>query len=185
MAGNSTKSSEEGPGDDRAPDLPFTGQPKIIPKECVLQPHQLDSLKWMASLYENGVNGILADDMGMGKTIQAISILAYMKESHRIKQPHLIIAPKSTISNWMREFKTWAPFFRVVNLIPTAEYRDVILREQMQPGYFDVCVTTYEALSICNYILKKYKWHYTIFDEAHKLKNSDSVASKFSRMLNS
>jgi SNF2 family DNA or RNA helicase len=35
----------------------------------------------MASLYENKVNGILADEMGMGKTIQAISILAYLRET--------------------------------------------------------------------------------------------------------
>ena len=84
-----------------------------------MQAHQLDSLKWMVSLYENNVNGILADDMGMGKTIQAIAILAYLRETvgNRDK-PHLIIAPKSTIPNWMKEFKLWAPFFKVVNLIP-------------------------------------------------------------------
>jgi len=100
-----------------------------------------------------------------------------MRETLNIRQPNLIIAPKSTISNWMREFKTWAPFFRVVNLIPTMEFRDDIIRNQMQDGYFDVCVTTYEAVNICNSALKKYKWHYIIFDEAHKLKNSDSKIS--------
>lgn len=42
-------------------------------------------------------------------------------------KPHLIVAPKSTISNWMREFKIWSPFFRVVNLIPTKELRTEIL----------------------------------------------------------
>jgi SNF2 family DNA or RNA helicase len=43
--------------------LNFQGQPRCLAEECQLQPHQLDSLKWMASLYENGVNGILADEM--------------------------------------------------------------------------------------------------------------------------
>ena len=28
-----------------------------------LQPHQIDSLNWMISLYDLGLNGILADDM--------------------------------------------------------------------------------------------------------------------------
>ena len=68
---------------------------------------------------------------GMGKTIQAIAFIGYLYESpikDIKKQPHLIVAPKSTISNWLREFKLWAPFLRVVNLIPTAEYRDEILR---------------------------------------------------------
>lgn len=72
----------------------------------------------MISLYENNVNGILADDMGMGKTIQAIAILAYLRETVGNTKPHLIVAPKSTIGNWMREFALWAPFFRVVNLNP-------------------------------------------------------------------
>ena len=43
--------------------IQFTGQPKCLNKACELEPHQLDSLKWMASLHENNLNGILADDM--------------------------------------------------------------------------------------------------------------------------
>ncbi len=125
----------------------------------------------MISLYENKINGILADDMGLGKTIQAISVLAYLKEKSLAKnEPHLIIAPKSTISNWMREFARWTPDLAVVNLIPTAEHRDEILNKKMVKGKFDVCVTTYTALLMVPE-LKKYNWHYVIFDEAHKLKN--------------
>ena len=106
----------------------FIGQPICLAKGQKLQPHQIDSLKWMGSLHANNLNGILADDMGMGKTIQAIAFLAYLYESCGVRQcPHLIVAPKSTISNWLREFKLWAPFLRVVNLIPTAEYREEIL----------------------------------------------------------
>ena len=137
----------------------------------------------MASLYENGLNGILVDDMGMGKTIEAISILAYVRETLNVNEPHLIIAPKSTISNWMKEFKVWAPWFRVVNLVPTMEHRDEIFRNQMEPGYFDICVTTYEGVLICGNRLKKYDWHYVIFDEAHKLKNSDSKISIETRLI--
>lgn len=56
----------------------------------------------------------------------------------------------------------------------------------MKHGYFDVCITTYEAVKICRHELtKKYKWHYIIFDEAHKLKNSDSVIGQASRELKS
>lgn len=125
----------------------------------------------MISLYENKINGILADDMGLGKTIQAISVLAYLKEKSLAKnEPHLIIAPKSTISNWMREFARWTPDLVLVNLIPTAEHRADILNKKMVKGKFDVCVTTYTALLMVPE-LKKYNWHYVIFDEAHKLKN--------------
>jgi SWI/SNF-related matrix-associated actin-dependent regulator of chromatin subfamily A member 5 len=113
----------------------------------VLHPHQLDSLKWMASLHDEKMNGILADDMGLGKTIQAISLICYLHDERGIKQlPHLVIAPKSTMSNWMLEFGKWAPHLKTVQLIPTLEFREQILKEQMVPGEFDVCVTTYEAL---------------------------------------
>ncbi len=137
----------------------------------------------MASLHENNLNGILADDMGMGKTIQAISFLAYLYESCGIREgPHLIIAPKSTISNWLKEFKLWAPFFRVVNLIPTAEFRDTIMSTEMRKGKFDVCITTYEALKLVPG-LKQHRFYMAFFDEAHKLKNADSLVSQKSREL--
>lgn len=78
------------------------------------------------------MNGILADDMGLGKTIMAISILCYIWEHKNIKNdPHLIVAPKSTVSNWMKEFARWAPHFRVVNLNPKMEFRRDILDNQM------------------------------------------------------
>lgn len=76
-------------------------------------------------------------------------MIAYLRENSKMKEPHLIIAPKSTISNWMREFGKWTPFLKVVNLNPTLEFREDILKNKMKPGKFDVCVTTYEALRIC------------------------------------
>lgn len=123
----------------------------------------------------------------MGKTIQSIAMFAYLYETLKIRgdKPHLVVAPKSTISNWMKEFKKWAPFFRVVNLIPTMEFRENILQNQMKPGYFDICVTTYEALSICEKSLQKHDFHYVIFDEAHKLKNEKSKVSICARNLKS
>ena len=48
---------------------------------------------------------------------------------------------------------------------------------------FDVCVTTYEALLICESSLKKYKFNYAVFDEAHKLKNSESKIAQASRLI--
>jgi len=54
---------------------------------------------------------------GLGKTLQTISLLGYMKHHRNIPSPHLVIAPKSTLHNWVAEFKRWVPTIRVVCLI--------------------------------------------------------------------
>lgn len=52
----------------------------------------------------------------------------------------------------------------------------------MQKGKFNVCVTTYDALNLVPE-LKKYNWYLIVFDEAHKLKNSESKIAAISRSL--
>ncbi|GKD55314.1 ATP-dependent DNA helicase DDM1, partial [Tanacetum coccineum] len=44
-----------------------------------LKPYQVKGVKWLISLWQNGLNGILADQMGLGKTIQTIGFLAHLK----------------------------------------------------------------------------------------------------------
>ena len=53
--------------------------------------------------------GILADDMGLGKTIQTLAFLAYLRERKSVRGPHLILAPKATLHNWLREVQRWMP----------------------------------------------------------------------------
>ena len=38
-------------------------QPHLLASGCVLKDYQLEGVRWLASLYENGVSGILADEM--------------------------------------------------------------------------------------------------------------------------
>jgi SNF2 family DNA or RNA helicase len=61
---------------------------------------------------------------------------------------------------------------RVVNLNPLVGVGEGILNKQMASGQFDECVSTYDAILICNSALRKIDWNYQIYDEAHKLKNS-------------
>ena len=70
----------------------------------------------MISLQRQGLNGILADEMGLGKTFQTISLLAYLKQFRKVSGPHLVIVPKSTLPNWMSEFKRFCPSIRTVCL---------------------------------------------------------------------
>jgi SWI/SNF-related matrix-associated actin-dependent regulator of chromatin subfamily A member 5 len=73
----------------------------------------------MISLYESGISGILADDMGLGKTVQSISMLGFLKEFKKISGPHIVIAPKITLGNWMKEIQKWLPSIRAVKLAAT------------------------------------------------------------------
>ena len=150
-----------------------------------LRQYQLDGLNWMINLYEKGLSGILADEMGLGKTIQTISLIAFLKEYKKIDRYFLIIVPKSCIPNWIKEFKAWLPEMKVVNLIAKKESRVEILKNDLLPNKFDVCVTTYEGARICATNLKKFKWQYLIVDEAHKLKNEASVLSQQLRSIDS
>ena len=82
-------------------------QPKLV-TGGVLRPYQLEGVEWLNVLYENGVNGILADEMGLGKTIQCIAFIAHLIEMG-VLGPFLVVAPLSTISNWVSEFKKFTP----------------------------------------------------------------------------
>lgn len=75
-----------------------------------LKSYQLKGVKWMISLWQNGLNGILADQMGLGKTIQTIAFLAHLK-GNGLHGPYLIIAPLSTLSNWMSEIERYLSFY--------------------------------------------------------------------------
>ncbi|PWA78590.1 putative ATP-dependent DNA helicase CHR12 [Artemisia annua] len=43
------------------------------------------------------------------KTIQTVSLIAYLMENKVVTRPHLIVAPKAVLRNWINEFSTWAP----------------------------------------------------------------------------
>lgn len=53
-------------------------------------------------------NCILADEMGLGKTIQCIAHVAMMLE-RKVLGPFLVVAPLSTLPNWINEFKRFTP----------------------------------------------------------------------------
>jgi SWI/SNF-related matrix-associated actin-dependent regulator of chromatin subfamily A member 5 len=88
-----------------------------------------------------------------------------------------VIAPKSCIPNWTKEFAKWLPATKVVNLNPVKEERTRILLEELVKDKFEVCLTTFEGVRICFEELSQFKWEYIIVDEAHKLKNESSSLS--------
>ena len=94
-----------------------------IPKRTSRQPalvtggkmrdYQLVGMEWLISLYDNGLNGILGDEMGLGKTLQTIAFLAHLREMGTAG-PFLIVAPLSTLANWVTEIERFTPLVPVV-----------------------------------------------------------------------
>ncbi|XP_054825112.1 ATP-dependent DNA helicase DDM1 [Prosopis cineraria] len=140
-----------------------------------LKQYQMKGVKWLISLWQNGLNGILADQMGLGKTIQTIGFLAHLK-GKGLDGPYLIIAPLSTLSNWMNEISRFAPILTTIIYHGDKKERDEIRRKHMPRTIgpkFPIVITSYEvALNDAKRYLKFYHWKYVVIDEGHRLKNS-------------
>ncbi|KAM3346680.1 hypothetical protein ACQJBY_020948 [Aegilops geniculata] len=158
----------------------------LVQPSCIngqMRDYQLAGLNWLIRLYENGINGILADEMGLGKTLQTISLMGYLHEFRGITGPHMVVAPKSTLGNWMNEIARFCPILRAVKFLGNPEERNHIREKLLQPGKFDVCVTSFEMAIKEKNALKRFSWRYIIIDEAHRIKNENSLLSKTMRLF--
>ncbi|CAK9329073.1 unnamed protein product [Citrullus colocynthis] len=154
-----------------------TEQPTML-QGGELRPYQIEGLQWMLSLFNNNLNGILADEMGLGKTIQTISLIAYLMEYKDVTGPHLIVAPKAVLPNWIHEFTTWAPSIAAVLYDGRQEERKAIKEELLSEGKFCVLITHYDLIMRDKSFLKKIHWYYMIVDEGHRLKNRDCALAQ-------
>ncbi|CAI7837625.1 unnamed protein product, partial [Closterium sp. NIES-54] len=162
--------------------LPVPPSPGIQGK---MRDYQLAGLNWMIRLYENGINGILADEMGLGKTLQSISLLGYLHEFKGISGPHMVVAPKSTLGNWIKELHRFCPSLRAFKFHGNQDERTHMRSHMLQPGKFDVVVTSYEMVIKEKTAFRRLSWRYIIIDEAHRIKNENSILSKTMRLFSS
>lgn len=168
--------------------LSGTGTTRLLTQPSCIQgkmrDYQLAGLNWLIRLYENGINGILADEMGLGKTLQTISLLGYLHEFRGITGPHMVVAPKSTLGNWMNEIRRFCPILRAVKFLGNPDERKHIREDLLVAGKFDVCVTSFEMAIKEKSCLRRFSWRYIIIDEAHRIKNENSLLSKTMRLYN-
>ncbi|KAK3323807.1 SNF2 family N-terminal domain-containing protein [Cercophora scortea] len=162
-------------------DLSMAKQPKCV-VGGTMRDYQLEGLTWMYEICLQGMSGILADEMGLGKTIQTIALIALLREQENYLGPHLIIAPLSTLSNWLDEFHHWVPSIPVVMYHGTPPERNDIFKTKimrhLQGGRptnkFPVVCTSYEMVLKDRAALSKINWEFIIIDEGHRMKNFDS-----------
>ncbi|XP_039058883.1 ISWI chromatin-remodeling complex ATPase CHR11-like isoform X1 [Hibiscus syriacus] len=166
----------------------LSGNTRLVTQPTCIQgkmrDYQLAGLNWLIRLYESGINGILADEMGLGKTLQTISLLGYLHEYRGITGPHMVVAPKSTLGNWVNEIRRFCPVLRTVKFLGNPEERRYIREELLVAGKFDVCVTSFEMAIKEKTALRRFSWRYIVIDEAHRIKNENSLLSKTMRLYN-
>jgi len=145
-----------------------------------LRPYQKKGLAWLDLISSQGIGGILADDMGLGKTIQIIALLVAQKAAAPAKArvPTLIVAPRSLIFNWIKEFEKFAPHLTTLDY--TGKKRADLAKDLKK---YDILLTTYQTLRMDIASLQEHTFDFFVIDEAHYIKNAEAQSSQACRLI--
>ncbi|CAG9578327.1 hypothetical protein LMJF_30_1300 [Leishmania major strain Friedlin] len=149
--------------------------------DATLLPHQMDGLRFLASLDANHINGILADEMGVGKTIQTLAFLLYLKNRRgetgetgegsggrvappRVgsRLPHLVLAPLSVVREWREACEQFVP-----SALHVAMYQE-LADPVHEAAAYDLVLLPVHAIRYVGAEAARIQWHYIVVDEAHK-----------------
>lgn len=120
-------------------------------------------------------HAVLADEMGLGKTMQCITTIRMLIRSGRLNQV-LLICPKPLVTNWQREFETWAPEIPVIAVTGNQANRSWL----WQRDQTSVKIANYELLTRDEHLLvdNGLSFDLVVLDEAQRIKNSGNSTSK-------
>ncbi len=159
---------------------------------ATLRDYQLRGFSWLAFLAKWGFGPCLADDMGLGKTVQAIAWILHHRNSlnsdtrtrehaHASSSPVLVVAPVSVTTNWVREFRRFAPGLRVLLHQGSGRASGGFLQRDCAQA--DVVVTGYSLLVRDFPALSTIQFSALVLDEAQTIKNPDTRVSRAARAL--
>lgn len=144
-----------------------------------LRPYQQDGLNWMNFLDEFNFGGCLADDMGLGKSVQVIAFI--LSQRTRAKQnTNLVVVPTSLIHNWQDEVRKFAPDLSMLTLYGTDRVKDTTDFDN-----YEIILSSYGTLLADIGFLRKYTFNYVFLDESQNIKNTSSQRYRAVRLLNS
>ncbi len=121
-----------------------------------LYKHQLDFVSDVLWLARPRV--LLADDVGLGKTIQALLLMKALMETGRVNHV-LVVVPRAVLTQWEEELQRFdIPYFLVENPEFPIGHRVylVTLDRAKMPEYLDA--------------LSRIRWDLVVVDEAHKIR---------------
>lgn len=148
----------------------------------VLREYQKRGFLWIKTLRFNGFGGILADDMGLGKSLQVISFLLseYLEGGAKDNRKALIVCPSSLVFNWNNEIQKFAPSLPAKMVIGTTAERQEIIRSINEK---DILITSYDLLKRDISLYENIEFYCQFIDEAQYIKNHNTQAAKAVKMI--
>lgn len=128
------------------------------PEGLSYRPYQLAGIDFMRSRR----SVLLGDEMGIGKTIQAVGLYNYHSANGLRHRPAkvLIICPATLKRNWYKEWNKWAVRKQSIGICEGREW----------PGT-DIVIVNYDILPRFHEVVRSVAWDLLIMDECQYLKN--------------
>jgi SNF2 family DNA or RNA helicase len=145
-----------------------------IKDSVVYYPHQIEGIR---DLYQRRHNFILGDDMGLGKSLQAMTIFAMIVKTKGISKG-IVICPPSLKGNWSDEFDKFSGFDHII-VTGTPKQREkqiLAYRDEMKGPRF--LIVNYEQVVSHLDLLNTIGLDVAILDEAHLIKGYKSKRTK-------
>uniref|UniRef100_A0A8C8GMY1 E1A-binding protein p400 n=1 Tax=Oncorhynchus tshawytscha TaxID=74940 RepID=A0A8C8GMY1_ONCTS len=136
-----------------------------------LREYQQIGVDWLASLHKKHLNGILADETGLGKTVQTVAYLAHLACQEGIWGPHLVVVRTCKILSWEMEFKRWCPGLKILLYLGNRQERRAKRMWWAETNSFHVCVTSYKLLLKDQSHFLRRRWKHLVLDEVQLIKN--------------
>jgi DNA repair protein RAD5 len=161
-------------------------------------PHQLDAIRWWTKRERGGqdVGGILADDKGLGKTMESIAaILLADRHAEALgyawSPPNLIVCPLAVLDQWVEEIETHSELdvaTQVVKYHGSEAERKRITLASLQSSNVQFVLTTYDTMRSDESglgFLHRVTWRRIVLDEADRIRTPTTAVSQSARRLKS